>query len=132
MMNVNQIANMLTQKFNLNPNQQTNLTQSIEKARTLLNSVNNPTDALSKANIDQGFLEKIKGYLNNPMYSFLLPIIGIDKKVALQKIDSLEQMLNNNQTNNPMTFPNESQQSSFLMSQNDDLERFRKGLNSFK
>lgn len=66
------------------------------------------------------------------MYSFLLPIIGIDKKVALQKIDSLEQMLNNNQTNNPMTFPNESQQSSFLMSQNDDLERFRKGLNSFK
>lgn len=66
------------------------------------------------------------------MYSFLLPIIGIDKKVALQKIDSLEQMLNNNQTNNPMTFPNESQQSSFPMSQNDDLERFRKGLNSFK
>lgn len=65
------------------------------------------------------------------MYSFLLPMIGIDKKVALQKIDSLEQMLNN-QTNNPMTLPNESQQSSLPMSQNDDLERFRKGLNSFK
>lgn len=65
------------------------------------------------------------------MYSFLLPMIGIDKKVVLQKIDSLEQMLNN-QTNNPMTLPNESQQSSLPMSQNDDLERFRKGLNSFK
>ena len=130
-MNMNQIAYLLTQKFNLNQNQQSNLSQSIEKARTLLNSVNNPTEALSKANIDPGFLEKIKGYLNNPMYSFLLPMIGIDKKVALQKIDSLEQMLNN-QSTNPTTYSNESQTSSFPTSQNDDLERFRKGLNSFK
>jgi hypothetical protein len=65
------------------------------------------------------------------MYSFLLPMIGIDKKVALQKIDSLEQMLNN-QSTNLTTYSNESQTSSFPTSQNDDLERFRKGLNSFK
>lgn len=104
------------------------MNQSIEKAREILNSVNNPTEALSKANVDPSFLSKVREYLNNPMYSFLLPIIGIDKKVALQKIDSLEQMLGKDKTTN---IPNESTQSSQIVG-GDDLERFKKGLKSFK
>lgn len=91
--------------------------------------MNNPTDALAKANIDPSFFEKVKGYLNNPMYSFLLPMIGIDKNVALEKINSLEQMLSKDRA---IKKPNEFMQSLPQPSKGDDLERFRKGLNSFK
>lgn len=91
--------------------------------------MNNPTDALAKANIDPSFFEKVKGYLNNPMYSFLLPMIGIDKNVALEKINSLEQMLSKDRA---IKKPNEFMQSLPQPSNGDDLERFRKGLNSFK
>lgn len=94
----------------------------------MLNSVNNPKEALTKANVDPGFLSKLKSYLNNPMYSLLLPAIGIDKKVALEKLDSLEKMMSTDKTN---ISPTESNQSSSFMS-GDDLERYRKGLNSFK
>lgn len=94
----------------------------------MLNSVNNPTDALQKANVDPKFLGKVKEYLNNPMYSLLLPILGIDKEVALQKIDSLEKMLGKDKTHNN---PIESTQPSQFVG-GDELERFRKGLNSFK
>lgn len=94
----------------------------------MLNSVSNPTDALAKANIDPGFIGQIRNYLNNPMYSLMLPLLGIDKKVALEKLDSLERMMGKDKTN---ITPNEFNQSSSLMS-DDDLERFRKGLKSFK
>lgn len=103
------------------------MNQSIEKAREILNSVNNPTDALAKANFDPNFLGQIRQYLNNPMSNILLPMIGIDKKTALQKLDSLEKMMSTDKTNN---LPNESNKSSSVG--DDDLERFRKGLNSFK
>ena len=128
-MNMNQIANALTRNLKLNPTQESNLTQSIAKAKEILNSVSNPTDALAKANVDPSFFGKVREYLNNPMYSFLLPMLGIDKKVALQKLDSLEKMMSTDRT---ASFPNESIQSSPKLSPSDDLERFRKGLNSFK
>ena len=95
----------------------------------MLNSVNNPMEALDKANIDVGFLQKVKEYLNNPMYSFLLPMIGINKQVALQKIDTLEKMMSGQQ---PEIQSNESKTSLPQSSQGDDLERFKKGLKSFK
>lgn len=95
----------------------------------MLNSVNNPTEALNKANVDAGFITKIRGYLNNPMYSMFLPMLGINKSVALQKLDSLEKMLKG-ENNNPTA--NEFNQVSAQQGQADDLERFRKGLNSFK
>ena len=85
-------------------------------------------DALDKANVDVGFLNKVKGYLNNPMYSFLLPMIGINKLVALQKIESFEKMLKGEITDNP----NDSTPSLPQSSKGDDLERFKRGLNSFK
>lgn len=85
-------------------------------------------DALDKANVDVGFLNQVKGYLNNPMYSFLLPMIGINKQVALQKIESLEKMLKGEITDNP----NDSTPSLPKSSKGDDLERFKRGLNSFK
>ena len=95
----------------------------------MLNSVNNPMEALDKANVDIGFLQKVKEYLNNPMYSFLLPMIGINKQVALQKIESLEKMMSGEK---PEIQPIDSKTSLPQSSQGDDLERFKKGLKSFK
>lgn len=128
-MNMNQMASLISQKMNLNADQQSNLTKSIERAQELLNSVNNPADALNKANVDANFITKIRGYLNNPMYSMFLPMLGINKSVALQKLDSLEKMLKGENAN-PSS--NEFKQVSAQQGQADDLERFRKGLNSFK
>jgi hypothetical protein len=113
----------------MSPAQKNNLTQSIEKAREMLNSVDNPMDALSKANLDPGFLRNIKGYLNSRTASIFLPLMGIDKKVALEKINSLEKMMSKDRA---IQSPNEFITSSSNMSHGDDLERFRKGLTSFK
>lgn len=96
----------------------------------MLNSVNNPIDSLNKANVDPSFLKTVKGYLTNPMFSFLLPMIGIDKNIALKKIDELEQMISNQSTDVSVA-PTSSQPSS-QWGQGDDLERFKRGLNSFK
>ena len=124
---MNQIANMLTQKLQLNNEQQGSLNESIEKAKNILNSVNNPVDALKQENVSPEFLKKVKGYINNPIYGFLLPILGINKNVALQKIDSLEKMLSNNSNSNV-----NYNQPSVNGKQSDDLDRFRKGLNNLK
>lgn len=127
-MDMNQIANILTQKLQLNNEQQGTLTQSIEKAKSILNSVNNPVDALRKENITPEFLQKIKGYINNPFYGFLLPMLGIDKNVALQKIDSLEKMLSNDGVNSNVNYTNQPVQ----RNQSDDLDIFRRGLKNIK
>lgn len=106
------------------------LNQSIEKAKTMLSSVNNPIESLNKAKVDPSFLKTVKGYLTNPMFSFLLPMIGVDKNVALQKLDELEKMMSNPTTDfttSPTPTPTSSQ-----WGQGDDLERFKRGLNSFK
>lgn len=93
----------------------------------MINSVSNPAEALNNANVDVGFIQKIKGYLNNPMYSFILPLIGIDKQTALQKLDSLEATMQGRQ---PQGFNEQS--SSAFQSGVDELERYRNGIKSFK
>ena len=104
--------------------------QSIEKANALINSTNNPTEALKKANVDPNFLGKVREWLNTPAYSLFLPMLGVNKKVALEKLDSLEKLIGNN---NSIPSPNElTQTSSTQPGQVDDLERFKKGLISFK
>lgn len=115
--------------MNLNQDQQNQLTKSIDKARELLNSVNNPQEAISKANIDVAFLDKLKGYINNPLYSMFLPLLGLNKNIALQKINLLEKTLKG-EIDNPSS--DRFNQVSAQQGQADDLERFRKGLNSFK
>jgi hypothetical protein len=57
----------------------------------------------------------------------ILSILGINKETAIQKLDSLEKMLGKDKIT---TLPTESTKSSFP-SQNDDLERFKRGLKSF-
>ncbi len=104
------------------------MSQSIERAREILNSVNNPTEALSKANVDPSFLNNIRGYLNNPMASMILPMIGLNKSVVLQKIDTLERMMNKDRVAIPS---NDSNKSSPSVGGGDDLERFRRGIKSF-
>ena len=86
-------------------------------------------DALTKANFDPSFLRTIKGYLNSPMASIFLPLMGIDKKVALEKINSLEQMASKDRA---IQTPSEFIGTSSNVSRGDDLERFKRGLNSFK
>lgn len=65
------------------------------------------------------------------MYSLLLPILGINKKVALEKIGELERMMNNGQSSLTST-TNTPQPTPIQRGQVDDLARFRNGLNSFK
>lgn len=84
-------------------------------------------DALAKANVDINFIEKLKNYLNNPMYSVVLPLVGINKQEALKKLNSLESMMKNNSTNS-----NEFIKSPVETEQTDDLEKFKRGLKSFK
>lgn len=128
-MDMNQIAKMISKQMNLNQSQQDNLSSSIEKAKEILNSSENPAEALKKANVDAGFISKVRGYLNNPMSAFILPMLGVNKQVALQKLDSLEKILKG-ESDNPNS--NEPMQVTAQQGQADDLERFRKGLNSFK
>lgn len=85
-------------------------------------------EAYNKANVKPEFLEKIKGYLNNPSFSLLLPLIGINKAESLKLIDSLEKNMGIDRTSsNPM-----NETSSVQQGQIDDLEKFKRGLNSFK
>lgn len=91
--------------------------------------MNNPTDALKKANIDPSFFNKIRSYLNNPVYSVFLPMIGLDKNIALEKINSLEQMMGKDRA---IQSPKEFMIQSPNKSQFDDLDRFKRGLKSFK
>jgi hypothetical protein len=95
----------------------------------MLNSVDNPTEALMKANFDPSFLKTIKGYLNSPMASIFLPLMGIDKKVAQEKINSLEQMMSKDRA---IQSPNEFIKSSQTVSHTDDLSRFKRGIKTFK
>ena len=126
MMNLNQMTNTLIQKLNLNPDQQEKLNQSIQKANELLNSTSSPEEAIRKANIDNSFLEKIKGYLNNPMYSFVLPLIGINKQQALEKIESLQNTFTKNSVSNDLT------KSLPETGVGNDLDKFKRGLNFIK
>ena len=95
-MNIEQVAKTIVQKMNLNPTQQNSLMQSIEKANALINSTNNPIEALKKENVDPKFLGKVREWLNTPAYSLFLPMLGVNKKVALEKLDSLEKLIGNN------------------------------------
>ena len=127
-MDINQIAKTLSQTMGLNQSQQNNLSTSIEKAREILNTVNNPTDALKKANVDVNFLNKIRGYLNNPMYGIVISMLGINKEIALQKLNALEEMMGKDKTTTSFNDLNKS----LPMSQGNDLERFKRGLKSLK
>lgn len=95
----------------------------------MLNSVSNPAEALNKANVDPSFLEKIKTWINSPTYSLALPLLGIDKNVALEKITSLEKMMSKDRA---IQSPNEFIKSSTQSGQSDDLEKFKRGLKSLK
>lgn len=100
----------------------------MESAKILLNSTTNPIEAAKKANIDVSFIEKLKGYLNTPTYSLLLPILGIDKQTALSKLESLENILSKDRT----TINSNGFNQSSSNSQVDDLEKFKRGISSFK
>jgi hypothetical protein len=74
------------------------------------------------------FLSKIRGYLNNPMYGMVISMLGINREIALQKLDTLEQMMGKDKTTSSF---NGSKQS-LSSSQGNDLERFKRGLKSLK
>lgn len=95
----------------------------------MLNTVANPIDALDKANVDPSFLGKLKSWINSPAYSLALPLLGIDKNVALEKITSLEKMMGKDRA---IQSPNEFIKSSTQSGLGDDLEKFKRGLKSLK
>lgn len=87
--------------------------------------MDDPKEALIKANIDRSFLAKLKSYINSPMAKFIIPMVGLNKQTALQKLNELERELDDT--------PEDSQPSSSgSKGFTDDLDKYKKGLKSFK
>lgn len=122
---------------NLNQNQQNKLSQSINKAKEALNLVNNPLDSLVKNNVSIEFLDKLKGYINNPLIGkaveHVAKQLNLDKNTALQKIDEAKAYISNNTNQtpsirqNPNTFINSPQTNNI-----DDLDKFKRALSHLK
>lgn len=87
--------------------------------------MDDPKEALIRANVDRSFLDKLKSLANNPMAKFFLPKIGLSKQGVLQKLNELEQEMDNIPDNSN---PNSSGSKGLT----DDLDKYKKGLKSFK
>lgn len=111
-MNTNMIINMLKGLF---PNQSNKIQEAINKAQEVMNTCNNPQEALSKAGVSGDFLQGLKGSLSNPIASGLLAKMGLDKTSASTILDNLS-----NQKSTQITQPE------------DDLSRLKQGLNKLK
>lgn len=120
---------------NLNQNQQNKLSQSINKAKEALSLVNNPLDSLVQNNVNNEFLDKLKGYINNPLIgkavNGVLKQLNLDKNTALKKIDEIKSYINTNKSSsinqNPNPFINSPQTNNI-----DDLDKFKRALTHLK
>ena len=112
------------------------LTESISRAKELLDSVNRPEESLSKINIDPGFIQTIRSYVDNPMFSWIFPMLKRSKEEVKRGLDRAEEYLNKKRSSNEFEnfTPN-------VLTSNDsvgnnivdnELEKFRKALSQLK
>lgn len=66
------------------------LSNAFDIASEIMSAANNPQEALNKAGITQEDLSAIEKHLNNPMASFILGPLGVNKTEALQVIKQLK------------------------------------------
>ena len=132
-MNIQQIIQAATLK-GANSNK---LTESISKAKELLDSVNRPEESLSKINIDPGFIQTLRSYIDNPMFSWIFPMLKRSKEEVKRGLDKAEEYLQNKKrsTNEFETFTpnvlvsNDSGRNNIV---DNELEKFRKALSQLK
>lgn len=132
-MNIQQIIQAATQKGVNNGK----LTESINKARELLDSVNKPEETLSKINITPEFIQTIRSYVDNPMFSWIFPILKHSKEEVKRGLDRAEEYLKKKQiasVDDNYFNTNTTYQSSNVNNNSVDieLERFRKALSQIK
>ena len=120
----------------MNPNQQNNLIQSINKAKEALSLVQNPIESLAKNNISVEFLDDLKNYINNnPTSDWIFSILKKDKNSALQGIEAAKQYLLNNKNNEgkQSSLPNyQLNTQTSITTPIDDLDKFKRGLSRLR
>ena len=88
MLNKQAILN-LASKF-MSPEKVNNLAKAFDTTSNIMNMANNPQEALNKAGITGDDINKIEGYLNNPMAKLLLGPLGVDTTEAKRVINQLK------------------------------------------
>lgn len=113
------------------------LTESIAKAKEILESVNKPEESLSKINIDPGFIQSIRSYVDNPMFSWIFPLLKHSKEEVKRGLDKAEEYLQskkqssnefNSITPNVLT-TNNSVGNNIV---DNELEKFKRALSQLK
>lgn len=79
----------LASKF-MSPDKVNNLAKAFDATSNIMTAANNPQEALQKAGITGADINKIEGYLNNPMAGFMLKALGVDTTEAKRVIDQLK------------------------------------------
>lgn len=88
MLNKQTILN-LASKF-MSPDKVNNLARAFDTTSNIMNMANNPQEALQKAGVTSADINKIEGYLNNPMAGLMLKSLGVDTTEAKRVIDQLK------------------------------------------
>lgn len=108
------------------------LTESINKAKELLDSVNKPEESLSKINIDPEFIKSLRSYVDNPMFSWIFPILKKNKEEVKRGLDAAENYLLSKQSSNNFTPNNNSVQNVVANECDNELDKFKKALSQLK
>lgn len=108
------------------------LTESINKAKELLDSVNKPEESLSKINIDPEFIKSLRSYVDNPMFSWIFPILKKNKEEVKRGLDAAENYLLSKQSLNNFTPNNNSVQNVVANECDNELDKFKKALSQLK
>ena len=66
------------------------LSQAFDSAKSIMDVANNPQDALANAGVTRQDLDSIESLLNNPMASFILTPLGVNKTEAMNVIKQLK------------------------------------------
>ena len=128
-MNIQQIIQAATQK-GVNSNK---LTESINKAKELLDSVNKPEESLSKINIDPEFIQSIRSYIDNPLFSWIFPILKKNKEEVKRGLDAAERYIQNKQSLKEDSFTSNIVPSGLVGNTVDnELDQFKKALSQLK
>ena len=128
-MNIQQIIQAATQK-GINSGK---LMESVSKAKELLDSVNKPEESLSKINIEPEFIKTIRSYVDNPMFSWIFPILKRNKEEVKRGLDAAERYLENKRSVNNQSLPSNILNTNAVGNAVDnELDCFRKALSQLK
>lgn len=95
-----------------------------------MNLARNPIETLAKNNVSVEFLDNLKAYINNPVYSWIFKLLKLDKDTALRGIETAKNYLINNNSVSKET--NHQLSNNINSTSTDDLDKFKRGLKRLK